>query len=190
MVDLPLFQVAAAILPLPVRVVRSAKRRRTVSASVEAGEIVVLAPLRIAEKELAQIVESLRRRLERSRRRSSSPPDEELSRAYRRLNARYFEGALPDATVVWSSLQRHRFGSCQPATKMIRVSRRLASAPRWVRDYLLVHEMAHLLVGSHGPRFWALVNRYPLSERARGYLIALHYRETTPGESDVEGGTA
>jgi predicted metal-dependent hydrolase len=36
-----------------------------------------------------------------------------------------------------------------------------------------VHELAHLVHASHGPEFWALVNRYPKTERARGYLMAL-----------------
>jgi predicted metal-dependent hydrolase len=42
--------------------------------------------------------------------------------------------------------------------------------PSWVVDYVLVHELAHLLVAGHGPRFWAHVENYPRSERARGYL--------------------
>ena len=44
--------------------------------------------------------------------------------------------------------------------------------PGWVIDYVLVHEVAHLRYAGHGPRFWSLVQRYPLAERARGYLIA------------------
>ena len=42
----------------------------------------------------------------------------------------------------------------------------------WVLDYLLVHELAHLVVGDHSSVFWEVVNRYPKAERARGYLIA------------------
>jgi hypothetical protein len=42
--------------------------------------------------------------------------------------------------------------------------------PPWVIDYVLVHELAHLLVPRHGLDFWALVDRYPRTERARGYL--------------------
>jgi len=45
--------------------------------------------------------------------------------------------------------------------------------PGWVIDYVLVHELAHLLEAGHGPKFQALVDRYPQAERARGYLMGV-----------------
>ena len=42
--------------------------------------------------------------------------------------------------------------------------------PGWVLDYVLLHELAHLIEPGHGPRFWALLADYPQLERARGYL--------------------
>jgi hypothetical protein len=41
-----------------------------------------------------------------------------------------------------------------------------------VLDSVLIHELAHLEEADHGPRFQTLVERYELTERARGYLIA------------------
>ena len=37
-------------------------------------------------------------------------------------------------------------------------------------DYVIMHELAHLLQPSHGRDFWALLESYPRTERARGYL--------------------
>jgi predicted metal-dependent hydrolase len=42
-----------------------------------------------------------------------------------------------------------------------------------VLDYVLVHELAHLLEPGHGPDFWTWVRRYPKTERAIGYLEGL-----------------
>jgi predicted metal-dependent hydrolase len=54
----------------------------------------------------------------------------------------------------------------------VRISERVAGFPRWVLDYVIVHELAHLSVPGHTPEFWEMVGRYPLTERARGFLIA------------------
>ncbi len=53
---------------------------------------------------------------------------------------------------------------------MIRLSHRLQAMPSWVVDYVLVHELAHLVEPSHSAAFWRLVDGYPHSERARGFL--------------------
>ena len=76
------------------------------------------------------------------------------------------------STIKWVDNQTSRWGSCSPATGTIRLSRALSTFPEWVLDYVIVHELAHLVVHGHGPAFWEIVNRYALTERARGFLIA------------------
>jgi hypothetical protein len=68
---------------------------------------------------------------------------------------------------------RTRWASCTPADGTIRISERLREAPSWVVDYVLVHELAHLLEPGHDAPFWAWVHRYPRTERAMGYLEGL-----------------
>lgn len=68
---------------------------------------------------------------------------------------------------------QHQWGSCTFTDGAIRITRRAAALPDWVLDYLLMHELAHLVYSDHGPEFHEVENRYPLSERARGYLLAL-----------------
>ena len=80
---------------------------------------------------------------------------------------------LPEPSAIdWSNRQNTRWGSCSVDTGRIRISDRLAGFPDWVIDYVIVHELAHLVESGHTRRFWDHVNRYPLAERARGYLIA------------------
>ncbi len=96
--------------------------------------------------------------------------DDDLLDRARELSTRYLDGrALPNS-VRWVENQQHRWGSCTPDHATIRLSTRLRGMPAWVVDYVIMHELVHLLVPSHGPRFWALVERYPKAERARGFL--------------------
>jgi predicted metal-dependent hydrolase len=107
-------------------------------------------------------------------RRRARPTDALLEARARSLNERYFEGRLRWASIAYAE-QQSRWGSCTYTAGVIRISSRAAELPRFVLDYLLVHELAHLEVAGHGPRFWSLVNRYPLTERARGYLTAVDH---------------
>ena len=45
--------------------------------------------------------------------------------------------------------------------------------PLWVLDYVIVHELAHLLHLHHDAEFHAVVARYPKAERAEGFLEAV-----------------
>lgn len=81
-------------------------------------------------------------------------------------------GLLAPTSIRWVENQQWRWGSCTPSNRSIRISSRLAAYPGWVLDYVIVHELAHLIVPGHGPVFWAIVERYPMTERARGFLTA------------------
>jgi len=161
---------AAQPKPAPVvEVRRSRKRRRTVAAYREDDKVVVLLPARFTRAEEKEWVATMLARLERSERRRR-PSDAGLKRRAAELGERFLEGrAVPD-TVRWVANQRSRWGSCTPSDKAIRLSTRLQGMPSWVVDYVLVHELAHLIEAGHGAAFWRWVDRYPKAERAKGFL--------------------
>lgn len=162
-----------------VEVRRSRRRRRTVSAyRRDDGSVVVLLPARMTKAEEQDWVSTMLARLERSEQRRR-PSDEALTDRAHALSAKYLDGLARPSSVRWVDNQNARWGSCTPADRTIRLSRRLNGMPSWVIDYVLVHELAHLLESGHTPRFWRLVDRFPRAERARGFLegvaLAAHW---------------
>lgn len=152
-----------------VEVRRSRRRRRTVSAYRDGERVVVLIPDRFSRDEENEWVDRMLARLA-ARHRGTISNDALAARA-RQLATRYLpEYEIAPASVRWVSNQRSRWGSCTPQDGTIRISERLRGMPQWVLDYVLLHELVHLIVPTHGSYFWALVGRYPKTERARGYL--------------------
>ncbi|HEY0485748.1 MAG TPA: M48 family metallopeptidase [Mycobacteriales bacterium] len=152
-----------------VEVRRSRRRRRTVAAYQDGDRVVVLIPARFTEAEEAEWVQKMVARLE-ARERRSRRGDAALATRARELSRRYLGGSVTASSVRWVGNQGSRWGSCTPSDGTIRLSDRLQGMPPWVIDYVLLHELAHLAVPGHGPRFWKLLEAYPRTERARGYL--------------------
>jgi predicted metal-dependent hydrolase len=151
---------------MDLRVVRSDRRRKTVSARMVGDVLEVRLPGWMGAADEARWVEEMRRRFERKR----STDAIDIATRARTLARRY---DLPEpVSVRWVDNQTSRWGSCTPADRTIRISSALAPWPLWVLDFVLVHELAHLVERSHGPAFQTLVDRYPKAERATGFLIA------------------
>jgi hypothetical protein len=158
---------------MEVIVKRSKRRKKTVQARIVDGDLLVMAPAAISDRELAEHVSRLRARMER---RLFPRDDSHLERRADHLNRKYFGGLLRWRGICYSDRQMKRFGSCTIEDGTIRISSRLRDAPQWVEDYVVVHELAHLIEPSHNRRFKELVRRYPLAERAIGYLMAFESR--------------
>jgi predicted metal-dependent hydrolase len=173
-----------------VEVRRSKRRRRTVSAYRDGDRVVVLIPASMSRSQEREWVQTMLARLERSERRRR-PSDAQLLKRAQGLSDRYLGGLAQPETVRWVENQNSRWGSCTPGDRSIRLSTRLQGMPSWVVDYVLVHELAHLLEHGHDAAFWAWVERYPKAERAQGYLLgysAAAHLEPPPGEDDVDDG--
>ncbi len=180
----------------PVEVRRSRRRTRTVTAWREGGVTVVSIPARFTRAQEREWVDKMLGRLavQDGRRR---PSDALLLQRASELSREYLQGRAVPASVSWSSRQGKRWGSCTTVEATIRISVRLQGMPRWVLDYVLMHELAHLLRPGHDQEFWALVDRYPHTARARGFLDGYAYAQGR-GEAglddddawDVDGGAA
>lgn len=132
----------------------------------------MLIPARFSRAEESEWVDRMLARLA-AREQKPQRSDSELMARARRLVSRYLVDLSADVTPVsvrWVSNQNGRWGSCTPADRTIRISDRILEMPEWVIDYVLLHELVHLVVPSHSGEFWDLVGRYPRAERARGYL--------------------
>lgn len=170
---------------------RSARRRQTVSAYRDGDRTVVLIPARMSRAEERRWVVVMLERLARQDSRLR-PSDAELLARARDLSRRFLGGRARPTSVRWVTNQGSRWGSATPVDGTVRLSTRLQGMPAWVVDYVLVHELAHLLVPGHGPAFWAEVERFPRTERARGYLegvsatAGLCLSDDDPGDPDLE----
>lgn len=173
---------AATAVPLatadgaPVEVRRSARRRRTVAAFWENGTAVVAIPAsfsRAQEREwVHRMLEKLRLQGARGASGAGRRPrsDAALADHAAALSAKYLGGRAVPSSVRWVGNQNSRWGSATPSDGTIRLSDKLQPMPQWVIDYVLLHELAHLLVAAHNAAFWRLLEAYPDTQRAKAFL--------------------
>jgi len=152
-----------------IEVRRSRQRRRTVSAYREGGRTIVLIPARFSADEEHAWVDAMIRRLAAGDKRRR-PSDEQLVARAADLSRRYLGDLAKPVSIAWVTNQSFRWGSCTPTDGTIRISARVKGMPSWVLDYVILHELTHLLQPGHGGEFWSLLGSYPRTERARGYL--------------------
>jgi len=170
-----------------VRVVRSPRRRHTISAQMVGDQVEVRLPATISAEDEARYVAQILDRFRRRRTQRALNAQARLRERAQELSQQYFGGRLCPTDVRYVTTQSHSFGSCSPHRGTIRLSHRLTQMPAWVRDYVLVHELAHLLHPDHSDAFWRLVGRYPLAERARGYLMAAGLEPAGEGTAGAGG---
>jgi predicted metal-dependent hydrolase len=175
----------------PVEVVRSSRRRRSATAFVRDGRIVVQLPADLDVDAQEQLIERLVDKVSGAARVREVGGDDALARRADELADRYLDG-IRATSVTWSARMGRRWGSCTPSQGTIRVSQALAAFPSWVLDYVLVHELAHLQQPGHGPGFHDLVARYPQADRARGFLDGVQWADARhdPAASPSSGSSS
>jgi predicted metal-dependent hydrolase len=165
----------------PVEVRRSARRTRTVAAFWENGTAVVAIPARFTAAQESEWVHRMLEKLHRQgekradKTRKQPATDSALASHAADLSARYLGGRAIPTSVRWVSNQNSRWGSATPSEGTIRLSDKLRPMPQWVIDYVLLHELAHLLVASHNSAFWKLLEAYPDTMRAKAFLEGVSF---------------
>ncbi|TCJ31230.1 M48 family metallopeptidase [Nocardioides jejuensis] len=173
-----------------VEVRRSKQRRRTIAARLEGNRVIVMIPSSLSKAQEKLEVERIVKRLLSRTERAKRSTDVDLMKRAKQLSDTYLGGLAKPDSVRWVSNQRSRWGSCTPGERTIRLSDRLHDMPRWVVDYVLVHELAHLIEAGHTDEFWAWVSNYPQAEKAKGYLegYSAGARLEPDGEDDSDIG--
>ncbi len=162
-----------------VEVRRSRRRTATVNAYRDGDLTVVSIPDQFSVEEEREWVAIMLEKLEQKEARRRPTDDELMARALE-LNARYLGGHAVPMDVRWADNQERRWGSCTMPDRAIRLSSRLLGLPEWVTDYVLLHELAHILVQGHGQEFWDLLSAYDKTERARGFLEGITFADENP----------
>ena len=157
---------------MEVKIVRSRRRLRTVSARLIKDTLLVSAPLMLSRERLEKIVTDFKVKFERKKLKAELDKSDNLTERARRINEKYFDNKLKINSIEYVADQNRKFGCCNYRSANIRISHRIGLMPEWVRDYVIIHELAHLIEPNHSSAFWDIVSRYKLTERARGYLIA------------------
>ncbi|MGO2534068.1 M48 metallopeptidase family protein [Arthrobacter rhombi] len=163
-----------------VRVLRSVRRRRTVSGVWKDGAAVISVPatmsLRQENEWVDRMVPDILARRAKALGRYGENADSELMQRALRLNRKYFDSRAEPLSVKWVRNQRTRWGSTSTGSGAIRLNHRLQQMPSWVQDYILVHELAHLIAeDGHGPQFKALEDRFERKAEAKAYLSGVSF---------------
>ena len=167
----------------PDRVIRSGRKTLALQISPQ-GELIVRAPRRCPQARIDEMIASHQgwiarhKAMQQNRRAAHPEPTEEerralLQRAKEELPRRVAHfaeimGLCPAGVTITGA--RTRFGSCSAKNRLC-FSWRLMAYPAEAVDYVVVHELAHLVHKNHGPDFYALVARYLPDYKERQRLL-------------------
>jgi hypothetical protein len=159
--------------PPQVTIIRSRRRKKTIQTKSGDGRLWIYLPAGMNPKDEQKWIDRMIQRNERwEQKKTVKQSDSWLIHRAGELNKKYFDGTL-NFSIRFVTNQNSRYGSCTSLDKSIRISDRVKTMPSWVQDYIIIHELTHLIYPDHSKKFWETVNRYRYAERAKGYLIAL-----------------
>lgn len=153
---------------MKIVLIRSKRRKRTVSARMKEECLEVRVPFWLPRYKAEQMARKFLKRIKKRTVKRTS--DSFLKKRAAVLNKSCLGNKVKDFSIRWSTRQKSIFGVCNSSKREIRISSRIKNAPSWVVDYLIIHEMAHLIFANHGRLFWQMVRKYPKHAEAKAFL--------------------
>lgn len=156
-----------------VLVRRTARRKTGLAAFWEGPQAVIAVPARLSLEDEQYWVPHMVAKLEaglKGGKRRVQPSDDALMRRSLFLSGKYLGSRAAPESVRWVSNQNGRWGSATPARKSIRISHHVQGMPEWVVDYVLLHELTHLIHANHSPAFWAEMAGFAELDKAKAFL--------------------
>lgn len=158
--------------------------RKTVNISVKDGNVIIKAPRRIKKEELLRIIEKhkawidkavIREREKREKYESLGEGEikalKKSAREYLTEKCEYFSKLMGlEYNRITITSAKTRFGACTSA-KNISFSYRLMLYPEPAREYVVVHELAHLIEMNHSKKFYAIIEKYLPDYKERKKLL-------------------
>ena len=159
---------------LEVWVIEKRVKRMTLRVQPPDGRIEVSVPRATPDALVADLVRANRSYIAKAQAKVASSPmaqAEGATKAQVREWRKVVEACVPALVEKWAPIlgvhvgklayrnMKSRWGSCQPATGRICINVRLALYPPECLEYVVVHELCHLLVPGHGPAFHQLMDR-------------------------------
>jgi predicted metal-dependent hydrolase len=156
-------------------VIRSKRRKRSISAFRQGGKIVISIPARLSKAEEREIVPEM---IAKIRAKEVAAPESELMEMADALLSSFApEIAIRPASVNWRQMNE-RWGSCTSVDRSIRLASKLQRAPKYVLEFVLYHEAIHLQHADHGPEFYQFLHRYPRHLEAEAFLAGFEFADT------------
>ena len=159
---------------LEVWVIEKRVKRLTLRVQPPDGRIEVSVPRATPDSLVADMVRSHRDYIAKAQAKVATSPmaqAEGATKAQVREWRKVVEACVPALVEKWAPIlgvqvgklayrnMKSRWGSCQPSTGRICINVRLALYPPECLEYVVVHELCHLLVHGHGPAFHQLMDR-------------------------------
>lgn len=167
---------------MPVRLIRKRIKNVNLRVMPPDGRVEVSAPFTLSSSEIVSIVRKKRAWIEVKQAQIAQSPAARAARAMPEEIAEWrmvVQACAPALVAAWEPIMKvkagklvyrnmtSRWGSCQPSTGRICLNIRLALYPPECLEYVVVHELCHLLERGHGPRFKSLMDSFMPDWRKR-----------------------